>query len=132
MFYEDDLVMGLCNFKPVYPGHSMVITKKHRQSFHECTDEELSAAYKLIKKIHKATQKIYGPLSYFILQKNGPEVSQSVPHVHFHYIPKPKTGLRSLGICTILKLWLSALRGPIAKEELYRNAKLMRDSIKTI
>ena len=86
-FYEDDLVRGICSYKPVFPGHSLVVVKRHINSFEEVTDEEFLAVKHLLKKINNAMQKIIGPSIYIILQKNGYGI-QSVPHVHFHYISK--------------------------------------------
>lgn len=90
-FYQDDLVLGLCTYKPIKPGHCLIIPKRHVQQFDQLTSEEITAIGKLTKKVNLALQKILGPSSYLILQKNGSEVYQSVPHVHFHYIPRPHT-----------------------------------------
>lgn len=89
-FYEDDLVIALLNYKPAIKGHSLIIPKRHVQSFDELTDEEALQITQVIKKVHLASQKVFGAHSYLLYQKNGKEVGQTVPHVHFHYLPRQK------------------------------------------
>jgi diadenosine tetraphosphate (Ap4A) HIT family hydrolase len=132
-FYQDSLVRGLCNHKPVQPGHCLAIIKRHIEKFEESTAEEISAIGNLLKKINLAVQKIYGPSSYMILQKNSPEVGQTVPHVHFHYIPKKKTGKRIISIFGLLwSFIITVFKKPIKKEELAKNVALMKREFKTI
>ncbi len=90
-FYEDALVRGFCSYKPIQPGHCLVTVKRHIERFEDVTDEELVAMGKLIKKINAAIQKINGPSAYLLMQKNGKDVGQTVPHVHIHYIPRNET-----------------------------------------
>lgn len=118
-FYEDSLVQGLCSYKPVKPGHCLAITKRHVEKFDELSDEEFSAIGKLIKKINLAIQKINGSSEYIILQKNGKGVGQSVPHVHFHYIPQNKTNHDDF---STINIWwnfiISFFRKKLTQEEL--------------
>lgn len=79
-FYEDAYVRGLENAKPIVQGHRLIVPKRHVERFEQLSDQELLAVKKLIVGL-----KIP---SYWILQKNG--LMQSVPHVHFHLLPKPK------------------------------------------
>lgn len=87
-FYEDDLVIALFNYKPALKGHSLIIPKRHVQSFNELTNEEALRITQIIKKVHKASEKLFHAKSYLLYQKNGSEVGQTVPHVHVHYVPR--------------------------------------------
>lgn len=95
-FYEDDLVYGLCTHKPIFPGHCLVIPKRHATYFEDLTREEAAQIMAVMKKVHMAVQDSYQTSSYLLLQKNGRESGQSVPHVHFHYIPRKKGDLSTL------------------------------------
>jgi diadenosine tetraphosphate (Ap4A) HIT family hydrolase len=88
IFYEDDLVYALCSHKPIYPGHFLIIPKRHVERFEMLSDEEMMQIGRVIQKVHRASAPIFKSSSYLLLQKNGPEVGQTVPHVHFHYIPR--------------------------------------------
>lgn len=132
-FYEDALVRGLCNHKPVQPGHCLAVIKRHIESFDESTPEEISAIGRLLKKINTATQKIRGPSAYMILQKNGHEVGQTVPHVHFHYIPKRKSKYKSIPLFGLLWSFIKTVfKKPIRKEELEKSVTLMKEEFAKI
>jgi histidine triad (HIT) family protein len=89
-FYEDEQTIALCTHRPITPGHVLVISKRHVERFEELTDEESLAITKTVKKVHQAVSKVFGTDPYLLHEKNGPEVGQSVYHVHFHYVPLKK------------------------------------------
>ncbi len=88
VFYEDELVYALCTHKPIFPGHFLVIPKRHVERFEMLSEEEMAQMGRVIQKVHQAAAPIFKSSSYLLMQKNGPEVGQTVPHVHFHYIPR--------------------------------------------
>lgn len=89
-FYEDELVRALYTHEPIFPGHCLIIPKRHIERFEMLTDEESLQICRVIKKVDRAVAQVYGTCSYLLLQKNGVEVGQTVPHVHVHYIPRQK------------------------------------------
>jgi diadenosine tetraphosphate (Ap4A) HIT family hydrolase len=118
-FYEDPYVRGLCTHKPLQPFHCLVVIKRHIKRFEEASDREILAAYQLIKKINSIVQEINGPSSYLILEKNGPEVGQTVPHVHIHYIPKRMSTNKNVPLFGLLGSFIfSPLQHPMSKEKL--------------
>jgi diadenosine tetraphosphate (Ap4A) HIT family hydrolase len=50
------------------------------------------------------------------LQKNGQEVGQTVPHVHFHYIPRMKGDDST--ITFLFRMFFINWLGPVSQEEL--------------
>lgn len=129
-FYEDDFVMGLTTHKPVEKGHCLVVTKRHIETLEEMSDEEFLATGRLLKKINKAIQKIHGPSSYLILQKNGGEVGQTVPHAHFHYIPKRKKANKGIALFGLLwKFVITIFKSPISKSKLVENTERMKKEL---
>ncbi|CDR34931.1 HIT family protein [Criblamydia sequanensis] len=115
-FYEDDLVIGLLTHKPIYKGHVLIIPKRHAEQFGELTETEISRIGALIKKVDKAVKSNYHTASYVLLQKNGYEAGQSVPHVHFHYIPREKGASSSLEF--IISMVGAVIKKPLPKEEM--------------
>ncbi len=87
-FYEDDTIVALYSHKPVVPGHCLIIPKRHAERFEQLTDEENASISRVIKKVDQAAIKIFNRASYLLMQKNGVEAGQTVPHVHFHYFPR--------------------------------------------
>lgn len=132
-FYEDSLVRGMCSYRPVLPGHCMVVVKRHIENLEELSDDEFLATGQLLRKINDAIQVTQGPSSYLILEKNGVEVGQSVPHVHIHYIPKKKTDsttcfhTRSFGL-----LWnfiTNVFQRPLSREKLSEKVGAMKQAL---
>ena len=87
-YYEDDLVMGLYTHRPVTKGHCLIVPKRHIERFEELDQYEISSVFSTIKKTDIAAKKVVNADSYLIFQKSGKSVGQTVPHVHFHYIPR--------------------------------------------
>jgi diadenosine tetraphosphate (Ap4A) HIT family hydrolase len=128
VFYQDDFVMGLCDYKPIYPGHCLVIPKRHVTRFEELSNDEVLSTAHVIKKINKVIQKKFGPCIYIILQKNGKGV-QSVPHVHFHYIPKKDMDSVFAGIWYLWRFFIALFKSPMSDKELASCVAMMKQEI---
>jgi len=115
-FYEDELVIALYTHKPVLPGHCLVIPKRHVERFEMLTDTEILQMGKVLKKVNAAATKVFDTSSYLLLQKNGVEVGQTVPHVHFHYIPRKSGDHSTIGF--LLKMFIANAKSPISSEEM--------------
>jgi len=126
-FYEDDFVFALYTHKPILPGHCLIVSKRHVERFEMLTDAEIAQIGRVIKKVNQAVMKIFGTSSYLLLQKNGIEVGQSVPHVHFHYIPR-KAGDDST-IQFIAKMYIANVKQPISHNEMGETVEKLRQAI---
>lgn len=113
-FYEDDHVIALYSHKPVLPGHSLIIPKRHVERFEDLNEDEITQIAKVIKKVNIAVSKAFGTSSYLILQKNGVEVGQTVPHVHFHYIPRKEGDTSTLVF--LFQFYTASFKSPIEPE----------------
>ena len=129
-FYEDEYVRGICPDKPIQPLHCLIVTKRHIERFEESTQEEMVAMWKLIKKVNDAVQKLNGESSYLLLQKNGSEVGQTVPHVHIHYIPKKVSSSRSVAVFGLLWNFIfSPFKWKLPKTQIEENVAIIRETI---
>ncbi len=126
-FYEDDLVRALYTHKPIYPGHCLIITKRHVPRFEGLTEQEASQMMQTIKKVNTAVQKVFDTSAYLLLQKNGYEVGQTVPHVHFHYIPR-KAGDDS-EIAFIGRMFYSTIESPLPPQEMREMVTELHDAM---
>lgn len=127
-FYEDDLVIALYSHKPIFPGHSLIIPKRHVERFEMLSAEEISGIGEVIKKVNSATMKAFGSSSYLLLQKNGSEVGQSINHLHIHYVPR-KEGDRSI-LKYFLRMLLANVKNPISSEEMRKSVNKMKNELK--
>jgi len=96
--YEDAEVLGFLDIKPVNPGHTLVIPKKHFESIHDTPDELVAKMIIVAKKIAGAIQKNLGAQGVNIGMNNGRAAGQLVLHAHIHVMPRYGTDS--------FKLWL--------------------------
>ncbi len=126
-FYEDQLVMVLCTHKPIVPSHFLIIPKRHVERLEMLTLEELTHIHQVIDKLCQASQRVFKTSPYLIHQKNGREVGQSVPHIHFHFIAK-RSGDDSI-FAFLIKILSANLRGPISSKQMYKVIEKMRPAM---
>ncbi len=85
--YEDEYVLAFLDINPRSKGHTLVIPKKHYETFDEIPDEELSKFILGVKRTVEKLKKL-GFKGYNIVNNNGKVAGQEVNHVHFHIIPR--------------------------------------------
>lgn len=91
--YEDEHSLAFLDHRPLFPGHSLLVPRDHIATLGDLPPEIVeplfSAAQLLSVAIPRAVEK---PGSFVAINN---VVSQSVPHLHVHVVPrKPKDGLR--------------------------------------
>jgi len=86
--YEDDQVFAFLDIKPVHPGHTLVISKKHVANLEEISETDLQAVILTVKKIGQMLKNKLGVLGYNVSLNNDPVAGQEIPHLHFHIIPR--------------------------------------------
>lgn len=123
-FYEDDLIIALYTHKPVFPGHCLIIPKRHVERFELLSDAELGQIHRVIKKVNRAVESVFGTSAYLLLQKNGKEVGQTVPHLHFHYIPRLAGDDSTVKF--FFNMWIAAMGSPIHPDEMQDIVEALR------
>lgn len=88
--YEDDHVIAILDIAPLSEGHALVIPKEPAESIDQLSDDFAAAAGRVLPRIVRALKKVTGATAVNILQNNGSDAGQAVPHVHFHVIPRFK------------------------------------------
>lgn len=86
--YENESVLAYLDINPFSKGHTLVIPKNHTTGLLDTPDETLAAVVSAVKRVAahlKATLPCDG---FNILQNNGESAGQTVPHVHFHIVPR--------------------------------------------
>jgi len=95
-----------------------VVVKRYVERFDDVSDEECLAISSLLKNINTVIQKLKGPSSYLLLQKNGRVVRQSVPHVYVHYIPKKVSNNQLSAFGMLWNFLLESFQRQLSKEKL--------------
>ena len=112
VFYEGEQSFGALTYKPAVEGHVLIIPRRHIERFEELTEEEMLDIKKTIQRVDFTLKKRIHTEDYLLLQKNGRKVGQSVPHLHFHYIPES----RFLALKFLISPWLR----PLGEEKLLK------------
>ncbi|MEK7574887.1 MAG: HIT family protein [Patescibacteria group bacterium] len=86
--YEDADVLAFLDIKPVNPGHTLVIPRKHFESIHDTPDELMAKMIVVSKKIASTIQKKLGAEGVNIGMNNGKAAGQIVFHAHIHVMPR--------------------------------------------
>jgi histidine triad (HIT) family protein len=85
---SDDRVVVFMDINPVSHGHCLVVTKEHRPTLFELTDEEGAAVMSAAHRVAEAIREALKPDGVNLHQSNGPAAGQVVGHFHLHVIPR--------------------------------------------
>jgi histidine triad (HIT) family protein len=79
--------------RPVFKGHVLVVPRLHVETLVDLPDELLAPVSAHVRAVAAAVVSALGAQGSFVAMNNV--VSQSVPHVHVHVVPRTKgDGLR--------------------------------------
>jgi histidine triad (HIT) family protein len=91
--FEDDDSIAFLDNRPLFPGHSLLIPRAHHETLGDLPDELVGTIFGNARLLSRAIPEAMGKPGSFVALNNV--VSQSVPHLHVHVVPrKPKDGLR--------------------------------------
>ena len=102
--FENQLAYSSRDSYPVSEFHSLIVPKRHVETYFELTNEEIQACYDLILKTKEKILKEDSSVKGFNLGTNAGKVAgQSIMHCHIHLIPRregdvenPQGGVRSV------------------------------------
>jgi diadenosine tetraphosphate (Ap4A) HIT family hydrolase len=69
-------------------GHALVTTRRHVETVFDLTDDEARSLAVAVARTARMLRRAVDPEGLLIQQNNGVAAFQSVPHIHFHVIPK--------------------------------------------
>ncbi len=91
--FEDELTLAFLDHRPVFPGHCLLIPKTHYETLPDVPASLVAPLFTSAQLLARTVQKGMGADGTFVAINN--RVSQSVPHVHIHVVPrKYKDGLK--------------------------------------
>ena len=86
--FEDENCLGFLDHRPLFPGHSLLVPKKHVETLIDLPDELVTSLFSAAKLLTAAVQNACHAEGSFVAINN--KVSQSVPHLHVHIVPRRK------------------------------------------
>jgi histidine triad (HIT) family protein len=84
--YEDEACLGFLDKSPLAIGHCLLIPRTHVATLFEADDATVSALALASRTLGAAIVTAFQADGLFVAQNNV--VSQSVPHLHLHLVPR--------------------------------------------
>ena len=85
--------VGFLDTRPVFKGHVLVVPRVHLEQLSDLSADLLPGFFGLVQNIARVVPTALGAKGTFVAINNL--VSQSVPHLHAHVVPRTKgDGLR--------------------------------------
>lgn len=91
--WEDEHTLAFLDHRPLFPGHTLLIPKQHVETLPELPGVLVAPLFEAAQRLARAVERSVGAEGSFVAINN--RVSQSVPHLHIHVVPRRrKDGLR--------------------------------------
>jgi histidine triad (HIT) family protein len=90
---ETENTLAFLDHRPLFRGHTLLVPKEHLTLLSDLPAEQAAEFLTTAQRLERAVEDGLGAAGSMVLVNNV--VSQSVPHLHLHVIPRnPKDGLR--------------------------------------
>lgn len=90
---DDDATMAFLDVRPLFEGHTLIVPKQHHETLVDLPADQVEMLFLNARRLAGAVQAAMSSHGSLVLLNN--KVSQSVPHLHVHVIPRRfKDGLR--------------------------------------
>ena len=84
---EPDVVAFL-DIRPVFPGHVLIVPRQHVDTLPGLPADGLPVLFEAVQRVCRAVTRAMTAQGTFVAVNNV--VSQSVPHLHVHVVPRTK------------------------------------------
>ncbi len=88
LVYEDAATAAFLDHAPLAIGHVLLIPRAHIETIFDADDATLTALALASKTLAHAIRRAFAADGLFVAQNNV--ISQSVPHLHVHLVPRFK------------------------------------------
>jgi histidine triad (HIT) family protein len=85
---DDPVAVGFLDTRPLFPGHVLLVPRDHHETLADLPPELLSPVFDRVQRMATAVRSAMGAQGSFVAMNNT--VSQSVPHLHVHIVPRTK------------------------------------------
>lgn len=86
--YEDDDSVAFLDHRPLFPGHTLLIPREHVETLGELPVKLVGPYFEAAQLLSRAVESAMEAEGTFVAMNN--RVSQSVPHLHVHIVPRRK------------------------------------------
>ena len=86
--YEDDNSVAFLDHRPLFPGHTLLVPREHVETLGELPVKLVAPYFEAAQLLSRAVESAMEAEGTFVAMNN--RVSQSVPHLHVHIVPRRK------------------------------------------
>ena len=91
--YEDKYSVAFLDHRPLFHGHTLLVPREHVETLGELPSKLLAPYFEAAQLLARAVEAAMDAEGTFVAMNN--RVSQSVPHLHVHLVPRRrKDGLK--------------------------------------
>ena len=91
--YEDANTFAFLDHRPLFPGHMLLVPREHYETLGDLPATQVAPLFKNAQLLSRAVESALEAEGSFVAMNN--RVSQSVPHLHVHVVPRRrKDGLK--------------------------------------
>jgi histidine triad (HIT) family protein len=91
--FEDEHSLAFLDQRPLFPGHCLLVPRKHHETLQDLPSELVGPLFLNAQLLTRAVETALQAEGVFVAINN--RVSQSVPHLHIHIVPRRrKDGLK--------------------------------------
>ena len=91
--YEDANTLAFLDHRPLFPGHTLLVPREHYETLSDLPATQVGPLFKNVQLLSRAVESAMEAEGSFVAMNN--RVSQSVPHLHVHIVPRRrKDGLK--------------------------------------
>lgn len=91
--FADEATVAFLDARPLFPGHVLLVPREHHETIEDLPADQVERFFLNGRRLATAVREAMGAEGTFVAINNT--VSQSVPHLHLHVVPRVrKDGLR--------------------------------------
>src|SRR5215217_5067173 len=91
--YEDKNSLAFLDHRPLFHGHTLLVPREHVETLGELPSKLVAPYFESAQLLARAVESAMDAEGTFVAMNN--RVSQSVPHLHVHVVPRRrKDGLK--------------------------------------
>src|ERR1044071_6419261 len=91
--FEDKNTLAFLDHRPLFPGHTLLVPREHYETLTDLPVKQVGPLFENAQLLARAVETAMEAEGTFVAMNN--RVSQSVPHLHIHIVPRRrKDGLK--------------------------------------
>ena len=85
---EDEDFVAFLDLRPLFPGHTLLVPRAHHETLTDLPVDLVGPLFTRARRLAGAMEQALDAKGSFVAVNN--RVSQSVPHLHVHVVPRTK------------------------------------------